>query len=215
MKGNVWGEMSGVRSCFLQSRKKQDLTPIISIVPRFPGLVVLFRQFLYILLRLHLYHNGFQALERRIGFYMGGIDGEVLTPDKTLSDALGNDLVEDLLEEGAFVKALMTVVREGGVIRDFILQGKTHEPAIPEVHLHLFTESSLRGNAVEIANKEHPQENFRVDGRTARMTVEVLHLLSNKAKIDIPVYQFQEVVLGDKIIDLHVVEHLLVAIFFA
>jgi hypothetical protein len=146
---------------------------------------------------------------------MGGIDGEVLTPDKTLSDALGNDLVKDLLEEGAFVKALMTVVREGRVIGDLILQGKTHEPAISEVHLHLFTESSLRGNAVEVANKEHPQENFRVNGRTAGMTVEVLHLLSNKAKIDIPVYQSQEVVLGDKIIDLHVVEHLLVAIFFA
>jgi hypothetical protein len=43
----------------------------------------------------------------------------------------------------------------------------------------------------------------------------VLHLLSNKAKIDIPVYQSQEVVLGDKIIDLHVVEHLLVAILLA
>jgi hypothetical protein len=47
------------------------------------------------------------------------------------------------------------------------------------------------------------------------MTVEVLHLLSNKAKIDIPVYQFQEMVLRDKIVDLHVVEHLLVAIFLA
>jgi hypothetical protein len=68
---------------------------------------------------------------------------------------------------------------------------------------------------MQIANKEDPQENFRVNGRTAGMTVEMLHLLSNKAKIDIPVYQFQEVVLGDKIIDLHVVEHLLIAIFFA
>ena len=74
---------------------------------------------------------------------MGGIDGEVLTPDKTVSDALGDDLVEYFLKEGALMKALMTVVREGGVIRDFILQGKTHEPAISEVHSHFLTESSL------------------------------------------------------------------------
>jgi hypothetical protein len=35
---------------------------------------------------------------------------------------------------------------------------------------------------MQIANKEDPQENFRVNGRTAGMTVEMLHLLSNKAK---------------------------------
>jgi hypothetical protein len=74
---------------------------------------------------------------------MGGIDGEMPTPDKPVSDALGDDLVKDLLEESTLMKALMTVVGEGGVIWDFILQGKTHEPAIPEVHFHFLTESSL------------------------------------------------------------------------
>jgi hypothetical protein len=53
---------------------------------------------------------------------MGGIDGEVPTPDKPVSDALGDDLVKDLLEESTLMKALMTVVREGGVIGDFVFK---------------------------------------------------------------------------------------------
>ena len=55
---------------------------------------------------------------------MGGIDGEVLTPDKTVSDALGDDLVEYFLNQIALGKAVMAVMREGGVIGDFIFKGE-------------------------------------------------------------------------------------------
>ena len=118
------------------------LSPVGIVIARFPGLIVN-RVFLLecvdILLRLHLYHDRIETLKGGVGLDMGCVDGEVGTLHETVPHALGDDLVEDLLKESAFAKAVVTVVGEGRVIGYRIFEVEPHEPPITEVHLHVFT----------------------------------------------------------------------------
>ena len=90
-----------------------------------------------------------------------------------------------------------------------------YEPAVADMHFNFFAESALGGNPVKIADKEHPEEHFRVDGRAAGMAVKMFYLASDKAQIDVLVHQSQEMTFRDQFVHPDVVEHGLASVVFS
>ena len=57
--------------------------------------------------------------------------------------------------------------KNSGVIGDGIIKVIADEPAIGQIHIEFFDQTSLAANAIDIANKEHLEKNNRGNGRAA------------------------------------------------
>ena len=58
----------------------------------------------------------------------------------------------------------MTILGKRGVMRKFLVETEPCEPAPGQMHAQLFDQLALAGHAIEVADQQDAQEEFRIDG---------------------------------------------------
>src|SRR4029077_7698230 len=89
---------------------------------------------------------------------------------------------------------------------NLLIETESGKPAPGQMHLQLFDQLALAGDAVEIADQQNAQEEFRIDRGPARIAVGVLQLLTNEIEADVPVNETEQVVFRNLIFNAKVVE---------
>ncbi len=74
------------------------------------------------------------------------------------------------------------------------------------MHPHVFTQTPLAGDAVEIVDQQHADHQFGIHRRPARLAVKRTQPVTQKSEIHVAVDQAQQVSPGDVIFQLEVVE---------
>ncbi|NYF53536.1 hypothetical protein HDF12_003935 [Edaphobacter lichenicola] len=68
----------------------------------------------------------------------------------------------------------MAVLRKCGVMRDFLVETETCEPAPGKMHAQFLNELAFAANPVQITNQQNSQQQLRVDRRTTSFAIAVL-----------------------------------------
>jgi hypothetical protein len=110
-----------------------------------------------------------------------------------------HDLFEQLLQQLRFLKPPVPVFREGGVMRNLLIETQACEPAPRQVHAQFLYQLALTGDAVQIPNQQNAQQKFGIDRRPSGLAVAVFQLLPHKLEADVLVDQPQQIVFRDLI----------------
>src|SRR5262250_1104382 len=100
----------------------------------------------------------------------------------------------------------MPVFGEGGVVGNLSLESKPAEPAVRQVHAHLFHQASFTGDSVQIAHQQKTQENFWVNRGTALDAVGISQPFPDESEIDEAIEALQEMIVGDLIFQPKIIE---------
>jgi hypothetical protein len=111
-----------------------------------------------------------------------------------------------MLEHLRFLKATVAVLGKRRVMRNLLIESQPGEPAPRQMHAQFFHQFAFAGDAVEVADQQNAQQEFRINRRTTRLAVAVFQLLPHKLEADVPVDQPQQMVLGNLIFQPEVVE---------
>ncbi len=141
-----------------------------------------------------------------IRFDQAGIDRHALTADQTFLDAARDGRLEQMPQQLAVAEPAMPVLGKRRVIRDPVAQIEAAEPAIRQVQMHLFAEPPLGPDAEAIADQQHPDQQLGIDGRTARVAVEIRKMGADAAQVDEPINGPQQVILRDMILQRELTE---------
>ncbi|CCB66471.1 protein of unknown function [Hyphomicrobium sp. MC1] len=102
-----------------------------------------------------------------IGLDEAGVDGETFPAHQARSDTSCDHAFEHNAEHIAVAEAFVTGTRECRVIGNFVFDAKPTEPAIREIDLNLADELSFGSDREDVAEDEHPDQEFRIDRRPA------------------------------------------------
>jgi len=61
------------------------------------------------------------------------------------------------------VKLTMTVLGKRGVMRNFLIEAEPSKPAPSQMHTQLLDQLSFTRDAVQLADQQDAQEEFRID----------------------------------------------------
>jgi len=98
---------------------------------------------------------------------------------------LPHDLLKQLLEQFRRLKASVPVLREGGVMRNLLIETQAGEPAPRQMHVQFLDQLALAGNAVQIANQQNAQQELGIDRGASGFAIAVLEPLANKSQADV------------------------------
>ena len=104
------------------------------------------------------------------------------------------------------MKPSVPVFREGGVMRDLLIETQTREPAPRQVHAQFFHQLALAGDAIQVADQQDAQQKFGINGRTAGIAVTRFQLLPHEGKADVLFDEPQQMSLRNLIFQAEVVE---------
>ena len=65
----------------------------------------------------------------------------------------------------------MSILGKAGVIRHLVLQAKAAEPPISQIGTDFIAQAPFRTDAITVANDQHADHQFGVNGRTASVAV--------------------------------------------
>src|SRR6201987_3466873 len=117
-----------------------------------------------------------------------------------------HDLFKQLLKQIGLEETPMTVLGKRGVMGNLLIEAESGKPAPGQMHLQLLNQFALAGDAIQIADQQEAQQEFRIDRGSARIAVGVLQLLTNEIEADVPVKETEQVVFRNLIFDAKVVE---------
>jgi|SRR5580698_7217935 hypothetical protein len=100
----------------------------------------------------------------------------------------------------------MAILRKRGVMRNFLVEAETSEPAPRKVHAQLLDKLALAAYPVQIANQQNAEQELRIDGWTTRFAVAVLQPLVYETEVDMLINQPQQMILWNLIFQSEVVE---------
>src|ERR1022692_152583 len=146
------------------------------------------------------------ALLRCIGFHEAAIHRQMLAPHQSHFHTLLHDLFEQLLEQFRFLKPPMPVFREGGVMRNLLIETEARKPAPRQMHAQFLHQLAFAADAVEIADQENAQQELGIERRATHFAVALLQPLAHKCKADVFLDQPQQMVLGNLIFQAEIVE---------
>jgi hypothetical protein len=105
-----------------------------------------------------------QRIQGRVGGDQRGIgDHAAFWRHQPLLFADLDDSSEERLEDVFAITIADATERR--VVRHLVIQRKPTEPAIGEVVMNVFAELPVRSNVVEVSHHEHPEKDFRINGR--------------------------------------------------
>ena len=87
-----------------------------------------------------------------------------------------------------------------------VRQIKTTEPAIGQIEMDLFAQSPFRADTHAIANQQHTDHQFWINGGATGRTVERCKKCPDIGEIDKPVYQSQQVILRNVIFNAELIK---------
>lgn len=105
----------------------------------------------------------------------------MLAENKAFLHAACDRHLEHTARQVTVKEPTMTVLWEGGVIRDPVGQIVAAKPATGEVPMHLFAQTPFQADATEIAHQEHPDQQLGIDRRAARVAVEIRQMRADAA----------------------------------
>ena len=100
----------------------------------------------------------------------------------------------------------MAILRKRGVMRNFLIETETSEPAPRKMHAQFLNQLALAADAVQIANQQNAQQQLRIDRWTASFAIAVLQPLAYEAEVDVLINQPQQMILWNLIFQSEVVE---------
>ena len=100
----------------------------------------------------------------------------------------------------------MAILRKRGVMWNLLIETETCEPAPRQMHAQFLNQLALAADAIQIANQQNAQQQFRIDRRTTSIAIAVLQSLANEAEVDVLIDQPQQMVLWNLIFQSEVVE---------
>ena len=115
------------------------------------------------------------------------IDRQVFALDESSLPATVHDLFKQLLEQIGLEETAMTVLGKRRVMGNLLIEAESGKPAPGQMHLQFLDQLALAGDAVEIADQQNAQQEFRIDRGSARIAVGVLQLLTNEIEADVSV----------------------------
>ena len=167
----------------------------------FPVQIELRIEFIHVFLRR--FFNDDQGFAMLVGFrfYMRGIRIENVPADQLLLDALLQDVVKDSLCDVVVPKAPDSICADCRVVRPFLGQFQSQKPLECDILVHLLRQFRLRLDAIQIAQKQHAEQQLRLDGRSARVRrVQFFAQVMNKAEIHSCIDLSQNMILGHQFI---------------
>jgi hypothetical protein len=113
-------------------------------------------------------------------------------------DCLTHDFVENLLGDIGLLEPAGSILPDCRCVRRFVLDPITEKPTESHIVSDLFGDSSFGRDPVQIANKKHLEQNFRIDGGAAIVrTIERFTQFVDEVEIDITIDLAQQVILVD------------------
>lgn len=109
-----------------------------------------------------------------------------LPAGKSFFDAAGDGCLEKMAQQLTLAETAMTILGEGRMVRNTIIQIKTAKPAIGQVQMHFFTKPPLGSDTKALAHQKHADQQLRVDRWTPGVAVVIRRMLlrSTKRSID-------------------------------
>src|SRR6056297_3055848 len=142
----------------------------------------------------------------RIRLYQARVDGHTLAAHQTFLDTTRHRRLEQMTQQLAVAKTPMAVLGKRRMIRDTIAQLKAAEPPVCQVQVDLLTEPPLGSDAKTIADKQHPDQQLRIDGRATGVAVELGQMSADTAQVDEPINRPQKVLLWNVILQRELVK---------
>jgi len=100
----------------------------------------------------------------------------------------------------------MTVLGKRGVMGNLLIEAESGKPAPSQMHLELLDQFALTSHAIQIADQQDAQQEFRIDRWSARIAIGVFQLLTNEIEADVSVDETERVVFRDLIFNTKVIE---------
>ncbi len=99
----------------------------------------------------------------RVRLNVRGVHHNIFTTNQPSPLAFPDDTIKNLPEYLLALKPAATILRKGGVIRDGIIQIQPKIPAVRNVIPNLFSQLSLGVDAIKIAQKQHFNQQYRIN----------------------------------------------------
>src|SRR6202040_3944811 len=126
--------------------------------------------------------------------------------DESGFQATVHDLFKELLKQIGLQETAMTVLGKRGVMGNLLIEAEPGKPAPGQMHLQFLDQLALAGDAIQIADQQDAQQEFRIDRGSACIAVGVLQLLTNEIEADVSVKETEQVVFRNLIFNAKVVE---------
>jgi hypothetical protein len=91
-------------------------------------------------------------------------------------------------------------------MRNFLIETEASEHAPRKMHAQFLNELALTTDAVQIADQQNAQQEFRIDRRTPSFAIAVFESLAHEPEVDVLVNRAQQVILWNLIFQSTVVE---------
>src|SRR4051794_11809943 len=107
------------------------------------------------------------------------VDSEGRPINQPFCHAASDHGLEQLAQQIAIAEAAMPILGEGRVVRHLAIEAEPAEPAVGEVQVHLLTQPPFGANAVAVANKQHPDQQFGINRRPAGRAIKWRQMAPN------------------------------------
>lgn len=137
----------------------------------------------------------------RIGFQVGAVGVQDPAIRHPAAQGLLHNMVKNLLEDIAVIKAADTVLAQCGGVGDFFDERHAQEPAVGHIDLDFLHQTAFRGETEEVAQRHNFYQADGVDGGSAVVgAIEVGHGVADKFKVDGSVNLPDQMVVGNQLI---------------
>ena len=106
-----------------------------------------------------------------IGLDDTGIYGKALTANQPGLHASAHHALEHGAQNVAVAEPSVPVDREGRMIGNRILKPEATEPPVSQIKLYLLTQPTVGADRIAVADQQHPDHQFGINRRAARMAV--------------------------------------------
>ena len=137
----------------------------------------------------------------RVGLDLAAVHGRALAGHEARLRTAAHHLLEHGAEHVAVPKAVVPVFAERRVVRHGAVQAKTAEPAMGQVEVDLGAEPALRADAVQVADQQHADHQFRVDRGPSDCTVVRRHDAADERRVEQGVDGAQRVVVRHMVLE--------------
>src|SRR6185436_7926409 len=117
------------------------------------------------------------VIAARVRLHDTRVHRKPLALDEAIRHARRDHALEDVAQDVALAKALKTIDRKRGVMRDLVVEIELAEPPIGKVQLDLLAQTTLMSDAVAVSDNQHPDHEFRIDRRAADVAVKGSQLM--------------------------------------
>jgi hypothetical protein len=81
----------------------------------------------------------------------------------------------------------MTVLGKRGVMWNFLIEAKPGKPAPSQMNTQLLDQLAFTRDAVQVADQQDAQEEFRIDRRSAGLTVGIFQFFAYDVEADVSI----------------------------